>query len=164
MADRQQHPYVEPQHLSDEEAALYELAATFEYQGRPATQEAICVATGLDGGTVAAMLERLTDWKVLVRTGSPGQPAYELARKDWSAAPGVGPHFPPGHAAGEQEPATQAPQDPGATGPRHAGPARRGQQQEARAERIRDAHLHGEQERGEQARAELQQHPEAGDG
>lgn len=156
--------YVDPQHLTDDEAGLYELVATFEYQGRPMTQEAISAATGMDGDTVAAMLRRLTEQDVLVRSDSGGQPAYSLARRDWSAAPGLRPHFPPGHGARAQEPPEQADQastsPPASTG----GSARPGQRQQARAGQVRAEHLRGEQERAEQARAELERHPEAGPG
>ena len=164
MAD-QQRPYVDPQRLTDEETGLYELVATFEYQGRPMTQEAISAATGLDGGTLAAMLRRLTEQNVLVRAGSGDQPAYSLARRDWSAAPGLRGHFPPGHGAREQEPAEDlaAPASKPAA-PRPEPPARTAQRQQEQAARVRAEHLRGERERGEQARAELEQHPEAGPG
>ena len=73
MADPQQRPYVDPQHLTDDETGLYELIATFEYQGRPMTQEAIAAATGLDGNRVAAMLQRLTKRNVLIRSDAGGK-------------------------------------------------------------------------------------------
>lgn len=161
MADPQQRPYVDPQHLTDDEAGLYELVATFEYQGRPMTQEAISAATGLDGDTVAGMLRRLTERNVLVRSDTGGQPAYALARRDWSAAPGLRRHFPPGHGAGEQEPAGQMPGG-ASQAPQPDRPGRDAQRQEARARRVRAEHLRGEQERGEQARAELRRHHEPG--
>jgi hypothetical protein len=159
MTDPQQHPYVDPHHLTDDETGLYELVATFEYQGRPMTQEAITAATALDDDTVSGILQRLTERNVLVRTGTGGQAAYELARRDWSAAPGVGRHFPPGHGAEEQEPAGQM---PAAASPplQPEGPASDARRQEMRAAEIRAEHLRGEQERGEQAHQELARHPD----
>ena len=156
--------YVDPQHLTDDEAGLYELVATFEYQGRPMTQEAISAATGLDGGTLAAMLRRLTEQHVLVRADSGGQPAYSLARRDWSAAPGLRRHFPPGHGAGEHEPDGQMVEPASKTPPPRPGTARPAQRQEARAGQVRAEHLRGEQERAEQAQEHLERHPEAGPG
>ena len=163
MADRQQRPYVDPQHLTDDETGLYELVATFEYQGRPMTQEVMSAAAGLDGSEAARALQRLTERNVLVRADAGGEPAYALARRDWSAAPGVRRHFPPGHGAEEQEPASRPPAGtPQAPAPDR--PGRDAQRQEALAEQVRAEHLRGEQERGDQARTELEQHPGAGSG
>jgi hypothetical protein len=161
MADRHQRPFVEPQRLTGEETGLYELVATFEYQGRPMTQGAIAEATGLDSGTVADMLERLTERNVLVRSDAGGETAYALARRDWSAAPGLRRHFPPGHGAEHQEPGDQMPGTCPSSPEPEGRAAGRMYRQEARAEHIRAEHLRAEQERGEQARAELERHPEA---
>lgn len=164
MADGQ-HPYVDPQRLTDDEAGLYELVATFEYQGRPMTVEAISEAAGLDRETAAAMLQRLTEQNVLVQDEAGGEPGYTLARKDWSAAPGLRQHFPPGHGSEHQEPAGQMPgtgtsqvPQPGGTG------TGRGYVQQARAEQVRAEHLRGEEERAEQAQAELERSEDAGGG
>ena len=156
MAAGQERPYVDPQHLTDTETGLYELLATFEYQGRPMTVDAVAAAAGLDSGTAAGMLERLADRDVLVRSGAGDQPGYELARRDWSAAPGLRRHFPAGHGAAEQEPSGQmtagAEESPASRGTA-PGRARR---QEAQADQLRSSHLREERDRGEYAREQLE--------
>jgi hypothetical protein len=163
MADDQQQPYVDPQRLTGDDSGLYELVATFEYQGRPMTVEAIATAAGLDRETATGLLDRLTDQNVLVRADAGGEPSYGLARRDWSAAPGLQQHFPPGHGAEHQEPAGRM---PFAGGPQPPQPGEtgtgRGYRQEQRAGQVRAEHLRAEEERGEQARAELEGTSETG--
>jgi hypothetical protein len=156
MAADDRRPYVDPQRLTGIETDLYELVATFEYQGRPMTPDAIAAATGLEGDAAAGVLQRLTEQNVLVRTDEGGQPAYELARHDWSAQPGLRRHFPPGHGAVGQEPAGQMPPAAGAPEPSRPETPAPGRGQEARAGQVRARHLHEEHARGEEARDELQ--------
>ncbi len=156
MADGQQQPYVDPQRLTDDEAGLYELVATFEFQGRPMTVDAISAAAGLDRETATEMLQRLTEQNVLVPGDAHGEAGYLLARRDWSTAPGLRRHFPPGHGAENQEPAGQMPPaaepQPPEQGQSGAGAGR----QRRRAGQVRAEHLRAEEDRGEQARAELE--------
>jgi hypothetical protein len=80
-------PFVDAQALSDADAYVYEAIATLEYSGRPVTRAEIIAETDLDDETTNEILDELTGRGVLVRTRSADREAYELARRDWSAAP-----------------------------------------------------------------------------
>jgi predicted transcriptional regulator len=85
--ENEQPPYVDAQSLSDVETYVYEAIATLEYTGRPATEPEIAAVVDLDDQTVSEILARLTERGLLVRTERDGEPAFEPARRDWSAAP-----------------------------------------------------------------------------
>jgi Mn-dependent DtxR family transcriptional regulator len=88
MTTENEPPYVDAQSLSDVEAYLYEAIATLEYSGRPATEPEIAAVVDLDDQTVTEILAQLTERGLLVRRlGEQGEPAFEPARRDWSAAP-----------------------------------------------------------------------------
>jgi DNA-binding IscR family transcriptional regulator len=82
-----QPPFVDAQALTDLDAYVYEAIATLEYSGRPVTSAQIVAATDLDDQTASEVLDDLTERGVLVRTQTGEGDAYDLARRDWSAAP-----------------------------------------------------------------------------
>ncbi len=85
-------PYVDAQALTDLDAYVYEAVATLEYSGRPVTRAEIVAVSDLDDQTASEVLDELTELGVLLRTtaGDEGD-VYELARRDWSAAPDTPP-------------------------------------------------------------------------
>jgi len=87
MASDSDRPVVDAQALSDLDAYVYEAVATLEYSGRPVTRTEIVATTDLDDETTSEILDELTEHGVLVRTQAGGGEAYELGRRDWSAAP-----------------------------------------------------------------------------
>jgi hypothetical protein len=85
-------PYVDPQGLGVLDMQVYEAVATLEFLGRVPTRSQIGAASGLDNGELDDLLRSLTERHLLVRSqaGShaAGEPAFEPARRDWSAVPG----------------------------------------------------------------------------
>jgi hypothetical protein len=82
-------PYVDPLALSDLDLHVYEVIATLEYLGRPATRSEIAAAAEIDEDRLGGTLDELTRCKLLIRSDSSGEPAYEPARRGWSRAPDV---------------------------------------------------------------------------
>jgi len=81
-------PYVDAQALTDLDTYVYEAVATLEYSGRPVTRAEIVAVSDLDDRTTSEVLDDLTERGVLLRTPARGEEdMYELARRDWSAAP-----------------------------------------------------------------------------
>jgi len=87
MASDSDRPFVDAQALSDLDAYVYEAVATLESSGRPVARAEIVAAIGLDDETTSEVLDELTERRVLVRTQTGDGDAYDLARRDWSAAP-----------------------------------------------------------------------------
>lgn len=87
MAAENEPPYVDAQDLNDVDSYLYEAIATLEYSGRPTTRGEIATIADLDDQTIDESLDALTDRGALVRTQSGDEPAFEPARRGWSAAP-----------------------------------------------------------------------------
>jgi len=92
MARHNDRPFVDAQALSDADAYVYEAIATLEYSGRPVTRAEIITETDLDDQTTSEILDELTERGVLICTRSGDGDAYELARRDWSAAPDTPAH------------------------------------------------------------------------
>lgn len=92
MTSGSDRPYVDAQTLTDTEAHVYEAVATLEYANRPVTEAEIAAVAGVDHETVREILQAFTECGMLARTERPDGPAYELTRRDWSAAPDT-----PGH-------------------------------------------------------------------
>jgi hypothetical protein len=81
-------PYVDAQALTDLDTYVYEAVATLEYSGRPVTRAEIVAVSDLDDRTTSEVLDELTGRGVLLRTpAGDEEDVYELARRDWSAAP-----------------------------------------------------------------------------
>lgn len=81
-------PYVDAQALTDADAYVYEAVATLEYSGRPVTRAEIVAVSDLDDQTTSQVLDELVERGVLLRAqAGDGEDVYELARRDWSAAP-----------------------------------------------------------------------------
>jgi hypothetical protein len=80
-------PYVDPQSLGDLDLHVYEAIATLEYLGRPATRSEIGAAAGLDSAELDDLLSSMTERRLLVRSQESGEPAFEPARRGWSAVP-----------------------------------------------------------------------------
>ena len=87
MASDSGRPFVDAQTLSDLDAYVYEAVATLEYSGGPVTCAEIAAAADLDDKTASDVLDELAEHGVLIRTPSGSGDSYELARRDWSAAP-----------------------------------------------------------------------------
>jgi len=87
MARHSDRPFVDAQALSDADAYVYEAIATLEYSGRPVTRAEVIAETDLDDETTSEILDELTERGVLVRMQAGDREAYELGRRDWSAAP-----------------------------------------------------------------------------
>jgi hypothetical protein len=85
MTSHSDRPYIDAQTLSDDEAYVYEAIATLEYAGRPVTRAEVTASTHLDEPAVGDILEEFAEVGMLVR--APDGQAFELARRDWSAAP-----------------------------------------------------------------------------
>jgi hypothetical protein len=81
-------PYVDPQGLGELDMQVYEAVATLEFLGRVPTRTQIGVASGLDNGELDDLLRSMTERHLLVRSQAAGEPAFEPARRDWSAVPG----------------------------------------------------------------------------
>jgi hypothetical protein len=82
-------PDADPLALSDLDLHVYEAIATLEYLGRPATPSEIAAAAETDEDRLGRALDELTRRGLLIRSDSPGEPAYEPARRGWSRAPDV---------------------------------------------------------------------------
>jgi hypothetical protein len=80
-------PYVDPQSLGDLDMHVYEAVATLEYLGRPPTRSEIGAAAGVGDTELDEMLRSLTERHLLVRSDGSGEPAFQPARRDWSASP-----------------------------------------------------------------------------
>lgn len=80
-------PYHDDVSLIGVEADLYEAIATLEFLGRPVSAAEIASAAHLDERDVRETLGGLAERGVVVMTGGDGEPAYEPARRGWSAAP-----------------------------------------------------------------------------
>jgi len=80
-------PFIDAQTLSDTEAHIYEAVATLENAGRPVTRTEIAASAGLDEQAVGEILREFTEVGLLRRSEAPGEARFELARRDWSAAP-----------------------------------------------------------------------------
>lgn len=87
MTSDSDRPFVDAQTLTDTEAHVYEAIATLEYANRPVTEAEIAAVAGLDHDTVREILQGFTECGMLVRTEAREGPVFELARRDWSAAP-----------------------------------------------------------------------------
>ena len=87
MTSGSDRPFVDAQTLTDTEAHVYEAIATLEYANRPVTEAEIAAVAGLGHDTVHEILLGFTECGMLVRTEGPEGPVFELARRDWSAAP-----------------------------------------------------------------------------
>ncbi len=87
MTSGSDRPYVDAQTLTDTEAHVYEAIATLEYANRPVTETEVASVAGVDHEKVGEILQAFTEHGVLLRTESPDGTAFELARRDWSAAP-----------------------------------------------------------------------------
>jgi|HubBroStandDraft_3_1064219.scaffolds.fasta_scaffold173114_2 hypothetical protein len=81
-------PYVDPQGLADPDMHLYEAVVTLEYLGRPVTRSQIGRAAQVPGSELDRRLDDLTRRRLLIRSDEDGEPAFQPARRDWSAAPG----------------------------------------------------------------------------
>jgi hypothetical protein len=81
-------PYVDPQGLGELDMHVYEAIATLEFLGRAPTKSEIGTAAGLGNGELDEMLRSLTERHLLVQSRTSGEPAFEPARRDWSAVPG----------------------------------------------------------------------------
>lgn len=91
MAAGSEQPYVDPQGLQDQDMHLYETVITLEYLGRAVTRSEVGAAAGVGDAELDERLASLTDRGLLVRSAGPsGEPAFEPARRDWSAVPGEG--------------------------------------------------------------------------
>lgn len=80
-------PYVDVLSLTDSDVYLYETIATLEYIGHPVTRREVAAVTDIEYDRLDHRLGVLTRRGLLVRTESGGEPAFEPARRDWSAAP-----------------------------------------------------------------------------
>jgi hypothetical protein len=87
MTSDSDRPYVDAQALTDLGAYVYEAIATLEYSGRPVTRTEVVAVSDLDDRTTGQVLDELTERGALTRTQADGGDVYELARRDWSAAP-----------------------------------------------------------------------------
>jgi len=89
MTANQDRPYVDAQAFTDLDTYIYEAVATLEYSGRPVTRGQIAAATDLDDRTVGEVIDVLTEHGVLEQADAAqsGEPAFALARRDWSVAP-----------------------------------------------------------------------------
>jgi hypothetical protein len=73
--------------LPDTDTFVYEAIATLEYTGRRVTRAELAVATNLDAAVVNESLRVLVRSGAVRELGSDDEPAFELASRDWSAAP-----------------------------------------------------------------------------
>jgi hypothetical protein len=67
---------------------VYETVATLEFLGRTPTRSQIGAAAGVDDGELDELLRSLIERHLLVRSEVPGEPAFQPARRDFSAVPG----------------------------------------------------------------------------
>jgi hypothetical protein len=82
-------PYVDPQVLADQDMHLYETVITLEYLGRAVTRSQVRAAAGLSDAELDERLGSLISRHLLIQSAAPsGEPAFEPARRDWSAVPG----------------------------------------------------------------------------
>src|ERR1700729_2835438 len=81
-------PYVDSQGLGELDMQVYEAIATLEFLGRSPTRSEIGAAAGLDNGELDDLLRSRTERPRRVRSQASGEPAFEPARRDWSAVPG----------------------------------------------------------------------------
>jgi hypothetical protein len=81
-------PYVDPQTLEDRDMLVYETVATLEFLGRTPTRSQIGAAAGVDDGELDELLRSLIERHLLVRSDAAGEPAFQPARRDFSAVPG----------------------------------------------------------------------------
>jgi DNA-binding IclR family transcriptional regulator len=87
MGTSSDRPYAEPMSMNEVETYLYEAIATLEYIGHPVTRTEIAAVADLDDSTVDRTLRDMTGHGFLVQGDYGGEPAYELANRDWRAAP-----------------------------------------------------------------------------
>lgn len=87
MPARDDRPYVDVLSLTDEDLYLYETVATLENIGHPVTRREVAAVTDMDDDRVDERLAVLARRRLLVRHETAGEPAFEPARRDWSAAP-----------------------------------------------------------------------------
>jgi RIO-like serine/threonine protein kinase len=88
MAADSRRPYVDALSMGPEDVRVYEAIATLEDGSGPVTRAEIAVIAGLDEQALDRALSRLTDRRALVRTqAAAGAPSYELAHREWRAAP-----------------------------------------------------------------------------
>jgi len=88
MAPDPRPPYVDALSMSAQDVLVYEAVATLESAGRAVvTRSRIAAIAGLDSRALDTALSRLTDRQVLVRSQAEGESGYELAHRDWRAAP-----------------------------------------------------------------------------
>jgi hypothetical protein len=80
-------PYVDSQGLGDLDMHVYETVATLEFLGRSPTKSEIGAAAGLGDDELDDLLRSLTERHLLVRSQASGEPAFEPARRAWSAVP-----------------------------------------------------------------------------
>jgi DNA-binding GntR family transcriptional regulator len=87
-------PFIDAQTLTDTEAHVYEAIATLEYANRPVTEAEIAAVAGVDHETIHEIVSAFAESGMLVRTEGREGPVFELARRDWSAAPDTPSHDP----------------------------------------------------------------------
>ena len=95
MGTDHERPYVDALSLTDTDLHVYEAIAALEQAGQPPTSGEITAACGLDDEAVARTLHRLLDRGVAIAAGRGGEPAFALARHDWSAVPDTPAAHPP---------------------------------------------------------------------
>jgi hypothetical protein len=87
MTSDSERPFIDAQTLSGTEAYVYEAIATLEYAGRPVTSGELASSTDLDEHAASEILREFAEVGLVLRTEAPGGATFELARRDWSAAP-----------------------------------------------------------------------------
>ncbi len=87
MGTDHEQPYVDALSLTDTDLHVYEAIASLEQAGQPPTSEEITAACGLDDDVIVRTLHKLLDRGVATAAGRDGEPAFALARHDWSAVP-----------------------------------------------------------------------------
>lgn len=87
MGADHQRPYVDAMSLTDTDLHIYEAIASLEQAGQPPTRWEVTAACGLDEQTVTRTLHKLLDRGVAAAADRDGEPAFALARHDWSAVP-----------------------------------------------------------------------------
>lgn len=94
MTSDSDRPFVDAQTLTDTEAHVYEAIATLEYANRPVTEAEIAAVASVDHETIHEIVRAFAECGMLVQAEGPDGPVFELARRDWSAAPDTPSHDP----------------------------------------------------------------------
>ncbi len=79
--------YTDDVSLIGVEADIYEAIVTLEFIGRPVRAADIASAAGMDADEVRRALGSMVERGIVNRTAGDGEPAYEPARRGWSATP-----------------------------------------------------------------------------